>query len=64
MVQNVLDFKQLCMPPNVLDLTVRIDPANMLGLTPALRMLTIPLEAKDSSVSGECFTGPMQIKWI
>jgi hypothetical protein len=69
MVQNVLECKQLCiplwMPPNVLDLTVRTDPANVLGLTPApLRMLAIPLEAKDFSVSGECFTGPQQIKWI
>ena len=69
MVQNVLECKQLCipllMPPNVLDLTVRTDPANVLGFTPTpLRMLAIPLEAKDFSVSGECFTGTQQIKWI
>ncbi len=40
------------------------DPANVLALTPPLRIMTIPLDAKDFSVSGECFIGTQQIKWI
>ena len=68
-VQNVLEFKQLChpllMPPTLLDLAVVSDPAaTVLASTPPLRIMTIPLDAKDFSVSGECFIGPQQIKWI
>ena len=54
------------MAPTLLDLAVLGDPANVLALTPPLRIMTIriPLDAKDFSVSGECFIGPQQIKWI
>ena len=65
-VQNVLEFKQLCipllMPPNVSDLVVAAD-GGVVTTTPS-RMFVIPLQASDFSVSGECFTGPQQIKWI
>ena len=51
-VQNVLEFKQLChpslMPPTLLDLAVLSDPtATVLASTPPLRIMTIPLDAKD-----------------
>ena len=65
-VQNVLEFKQLCipllMPPNASDLVFAAD-GGAITTTPS-RMFVIPLQASDFSVSGECFTGPMQIKWI
>ena len=67
-VQNLLEFNQLChpllMPPTLSDLAVLGDPATMLASTARLRIMTIPLDAKDFSVSGECFIGPQQIKWI
>ena len=65
-VQNVLEFKQLCipllMPPNASDLLFAAD-GGVVITTPS-RMFVIPLQASDLSVSGEWFTGPMQIKWI
>ena len=65
-VQNVLEFKQLCipllMPPNASDLVFAAD-GGVVTTTPS-RMFVIPLQASDFSVSGECFTGPQQIKWI
>ena len=65
-VQNVLEFKQLCipllMPPNASDLVFAAD-GGVITTTPS-RMFVIPLQASDFSVSGECFTGPQQIKWI
>ena len=53
------------MPPTLSDLAVLgDDPATMLASAARLRIMTIPLDAKDFSVSGECFIGPQQIKWI
>ena len=68
-VQNVLEFKQLChpllMPPTLRDLAVLSDPAaTVLASTPPLRIMTIPLDAHDFFVSGQCFIGPQQIIWI
>ena len=58
--------KQLCipllMPPNASDLVFAAD-GGVITTTPS-RMFVIPLQASDFSVSGECFIGPQQIKWI
>jgi hypothetical protein len=66
-VQNVLEFKHVClpllMPPTLPVTTLLGDPAHVLALTAPLRIMAIPLDAKDFSVSGECFIGPQQIKW-
>lgn len=72
-VQNVLELKQLCipllMPPTLTDLVPVASPGPLAspgspGLVAPRRMLLCPLESKDFEVSGECFTGPQQIKWI